>query len=166
MAKTSEITEHELAAWRGLQAMHRHLEGALEARLQADAGISNADFQVLSALSDVEDGALRNGDLAVLMGWEKSRLSHQVSRMEARGLVERVECDTDLRGTWVRLTEPGREAVRSALPDRTEALRTLLFDLLSDDERQILRQVSERVLGAMNAPACEVADRVMGVRAR
>jgi DNA-binding MarR family transcriptional regulator len=162
MTGASEISESEWMAWRGLQVMQRQLDGAIESRLQADAGISAADFEVLSTLAKAERNAVRSGDLAMLMGWEKSRLSHQVKRMELRGLIERSECETDLRGTWVTLTEAGQAAVDAALPDHRAALRTLFFDLLSDDEKAALQQVAAKVLGLLDPPACEVAERIVG----
>jgi DNA-binding MarR family transcriptional regulator len=140
--------------------MHRHLHSALEDRLQADAGVSAVEFEVLSTLNEVEGNQLRSRDLGTLMGWEKSRLSHQVRRMEARGLVERRECDSDLRGTFITLTDAGRAAVTAALPDHHAALRTLFFDQLNQDELASLRQLVDRVLSVLEPSACEVAHRV------
>ncbi|MBF0672367.1 MAG: MarR family transcriptional regulator [Salinibacterium sp.] len=162
MAAASEITNSEWMAWRGLQVMQRQLHAALEERLQADAAISSPDFEVLSTLASAERNAVRSGDLAVLMGWEKSRLSHQVRRMESRGLIRRRECETDLRGTWIELTDAGRDAVSAALPDHRAALRSLFFDLLSDDEKAALAGVADKVIGAMEPGACDLAERVMG----
>lgn len=161
MAAASEISESEWMAWRGLQVMQRQLHAALEERLQADAAISSPDFDVLSTLASAERNAVRSGDLAMLMGWEKSRLSHQVRRMESRGLIRRRECETDLRGTWIELTDAGREAVSAALPDHRSALRSLFFDLLNSEEKAALAKVADKVIGAMDPEPCAVAERVL-----
>src|SRR6185369_9061732 len=92
-------------------------------QLQRDAGISQADFSVLIRLSESNGQRLRTGELAELLAWEKSRVSHQVTRMEARDLLERTECDTDGRGTWVGLTDEGRRVLESASGDHAGAIR-------------------------------------------
>jgi DNA-binding MarR family transcriptional regulator len=133
--------------WRGFVAMRRSLDRALEQRLQADAGISTADFDVLHALSRAEGHRLRAGALADALGWEKSRISHQVSRMAARGLLERAECPTDARGTWVLLAAPGADALATATCGYVEVLQQTFFAPLSAADKRMLRGVAERVLG-------------------
>lgn len=150
------VSETEWSVWRAFTTMHRSLEGSVETRLHG-ASVSGPDFEVLSAL--LEHSAVRSGELAADLGWEKSRLSHQLRRMEARGLIERRECATDMRGTWVVLTPAGRETVDAALPERISVLREVFFDVLDADELESLRAVSTKVLDAM-AAACpgECAD--------
>jgi hypothetical protein len=53
-------------------------------------------------------------DLAVRIGWEQSRFSHQVLRMGARSLVKRRPSGTDARATDAILTEGGAVALRQA----------------------------------------------------
>jgi DNA-binding MarR family transcriptional regulator len=141
-----DLDEAEWAMWRGFVAMRRSLDRALEQRLQADAGISAADFDVLASLACADDRRLRAGALAEALGWEKSRISHQVSRMAARGLVERAECPTDARGTWVVLSDEGAEALDAARPGYIEVLRRTFFGPLSEAERGTLRALADRVL--------------------
>ena len=74
-------------------------------------------------LSEAPDRKLRTGELAELLAWEKSRVSHQVARMEARGLLERTECDTDGRGTWVGLTDEGRRILLGSMREHAAAIR-------------------------------------------
>jgi DNA-binding MarR family transcriptional regulator len=141
-----DLDEAEWAMWRGFVAMRRSLDRALEQRLQSDAGISAADFDVLASLACADDRRLRAGALAEALGWEKSRISHQVSRMAARGLVERAECPTDARGTWVVLSDEGAEALDAARPGYIEVLRRTFFGPLSEAERATLRGLADRVL--------------------
>ena len=102
MSQAMGLDPADWAMWREATTMRSGVERALEQRLQRDAGISGADFDVLHSLADAEDHRLRAGALAESLGWEKSRISHQVRRMTERGLVERAECPTDLRGTYFK----------------------------------------------------------------
>jgi len=142
----SEIDESEWALWRGFLTMHRDLMRELDGRLQRDAGISQADYSVMLTLFDAPDRRLRPGALGEALGWEKSRLSHQLSRMAARGLVERAECDTDGRGTWVVLTRDGRRTLLHSLREHAASIRSLFLDALEPDEKRVLARANERVL--------------------
>lgn len=135
--------------------MRRQLDLMLERRLQADAGISSADFAVLMSLQEEPTRRLRAGRIGDLIGWEKSRVSHQLSRMEQRGLVTRENCGDDARGVWIVLTADGSRAVLAALRDHTAAIRQYFFDLVSEEEQGILQSVSTRVLDTINPPICQ-----------
>ena len=154
MTKYSAATDAEWAAWHDLNAMHRYLARTLEGRLQNDANLSASEFEVLSVLLEAPDHRLRNGDLAALLGWEKSRLSHQAKRMAARGLIDRTECGSDLRGTWIEITDLGSDAVCKAMPERIAVMREILFDVLSENELSAVRAASAKVLEAATGPEC------------
>ena len=160
---------HETALWNALTLMGRRLQGVLESRLQASVGISVPDFEILSALAADQHGRLRAGELGEMLGWEKSRTSHHVSRMEARGLVARVTCDEDLRGTWVEIRSDGRLKVAAAQRVHAEAVRAALTDILEPGEAQALAQTALRVLDGNPLSSCRAEiDRLaqtLGVRA-
>lgn len=158
VAETRWLDEREQRAWRAFTDMHRLLSGALERRMLLGSGLSAADYQVLVPLSECPEGRLRARDLARGAGWEKSRLSHQMRRMEQRGLVEREDCETDARGAYVRLTPEGRRAIESAAPGHVEDVRRLLFDELSPAEVDMLAAVADRVLGRLAQDAPEACD--------
>jgi DNA-binding MarR family transcriptional regulator len=158
---TASLSEQELATWRGFALMRRQLDLMLERRLQADAGISSADFAVLMSLQEEPTRRLRAGRIGDLIGWEKSRVSHQLSRMEQRGLVTRENCGDDARGVWIVLTADGSRAVLAALRDHTAAIRQYFFDLVTEEEQGILQSVSTRVLDTINPPICEDAKVVI-----
>ena len=94
------LDERELRAWRSLQFMQMRLEGELARQLAADSALSYPDYLVLVALTDRPDGRMRLFELAEALGWEKSRVSHQVARMTDRGLVAKKKCDSDRRGAF------------------------------------------------------------------
>jgi DNA-binding MarR family transcriptional regulator len=138
------LDAREQRAWRGYLAMQAQLQATLHRRLQADAGLSLADFDVLVALSD-RDEPVRAGELAGLLQWEKSRLSHHLARMERRGLVAREDCPDDARGAFVVLTDAGRRAQEAAAPAHVAAVRELVFDGLAPEQVDALIAVSDEV---------------------
>ena len=145
--------------WRRFVRMFRTLDRALEDDLKRDAGLSQSEFVVLVTLHDAPERRLRSGRLAELTRWEKSRLSHQVSRLEQRGLITREECDDDLRGTWVTLTADGRRAILRALRPHNASIRERFLVHLSDDEKRALASLSASVLEGLGADDGFPADR-------
>lgn len=156
MSDDPGLDEEERRVWRAYRSAHSQLVRELDRRLQADSGISQADFAVLSALAEAPDRRLRIGRMAELLAWEKSRVSHQVSRMESRGLLTRTECDLDARGTWIEPTPQGRRTLLGAIRTHSVAVRELFLGLLSEVERTAVRESSERVLEHLEP--CEAVD--------
>lgn len=143
------LSEDQQLLWRRWLRLNSLLPVVLHRELQADAGISLSDFEVLVALTDTLEGRVRVSDLARELNWERSRVSHQVTRMERRGLVERSECRDDGRGAWVVLTEHGRSAIERAAPGHARAVRRLIFDDLSPEELAVMSGVIDTVLGRL-----------------
>ena len=146
VAEPRWLDKRQAAAWQAYIHMNQYLYTALEDQLTRDAGLSGADYKVLVPLSETPGGVLRARELCTEIGWDRSRLSHQVSRMEKRGLVAREECLEDGRGLMVRLTDAGRASIEGAAPDHAAATRRYFFDLLSTDELETLAVVFDRLL--------------------
>ena len=155
MTDATNVSPAEWDAWRSFTTMRRSLDRALERNLQSTGEISAPDYELLIALFEAPDKTMRARDLAVRVGWERSRVSHQVTRMTKRGLLERTECDTDGRGTWVGLTASGRRAVLSSMRDHAAAIREYFFDVLSGEEIATLQSLSERVLATIEPAPCD-----------
>jgi DNA-binding MarR family transcriptional regulator len=136
--------------WQGYLHVNQRLYATLEEQLVRDAGLSGADYRVLVPLSETPGDVLRARELCTEIGWDRSRLSHHISRMEKRGLVVREECADDARGLMIRLTDAGREAIQDAAPNHVENVRRYFFDLLSDEELETLAAVFDRVLENLN----------------
>ncbi|MBX3100612.1 MAG: winged helix-turn-helix transcriptional regulator [Salinibacterium sp.] len=151
----AEASQDEQELWRSFFTMRRQLELTLERRLQADVGISTADYEILSALNHDPSRRLRAGHIGDLIGWEKSRVSHQITRMEQRDLVKREECGDDARGVWVALTSEGARAVLNAERDRRAAVREHFFDVLDEHEKRVLTAISHKVLDSIRPPVCD-----------
>lgn len=145
------LAEDQQLLWRSWLRLNSLLPVVLHRELQADAGISLSDFEVLVTLTDTPAGRVRVTDLARELNWERSRVSHHVTRMERRGLVERSECRDDGRGAWVVLTGHGRSAIERAAPGHARAVRRLIFDDLSPQELTVMSGVIDQVLGRVLA---------------
>lgn len=154
MSTVSEVPPDDWNLWRTMRAMNEQLSRELDRQLQRDAGISQADYSILVTLFDAPDRQIRTGELGERLAWEKSRVSHQVARMEARGLVKRVVCESDGRGTWVTLATEGKRALLGAMREHASAIRDLFFDELRDNEKQVMLGAMTRVVDKLNA-VCE-----------
>src|SRR5438132_6098934 len=146
MAKPRWIDDGEQRVWQGSLHLNQDVIAVLEQQLAHESGRSGADYRVLHPLSEAPGGLLRARDLGSEIGWDRSRLSHHLSRMEKRGLVTREECAEDARGLMVRLTKAGRRAIEEAAPGHVEAVRRYFFDHLSNDEIETMAAAFDRVL--------------------
>jgi DNA-binding MarR family transcriptional regulator len=124
----------ELRTWREFIETFEALRTALAARMQADTGLSPSDYTVLLALSEAPGTRLRSSDLAAACGWERSRLSHHLARMERRDLIHREDCATDNRGAEIVLARAGATAFHAATVPHLTAVRELFVDALSPDQ--------------------------------
>jgi DNA-binding MarR family transcriptional regulator len=149
------LNEAEERAWRALQFMQMGLEGELARQLAADSGLSYPDYVVLVALTDRPDGRMRLFELGATLGWEKSRLSHHVSRMADRGLVKKEKCDDDRRGSFVAVTKKGRKEIEAAAPGHVRSVRQLFVDRLTPAELDVIARAAEKVLAGMNDAGSE-----------
>lgn len=147
------LDDREQCLWRHWRQMHIELNSALDRELAKDSALSGADYAILVPLSETPDGRLRARELRTEAGWDRSRLAHQLRRMEQRGLIVRETCDEDARGTMARLTSAGRTAIETAAPGHVAAVRRYFIDELTDAEKDTLRQVAERVLKRLRAEA-------------
>jgi DNA-binding MarR family transcriptional regulator len=149
MSEPRWLTPDQADVWAKYRRVRRELQRAQDQQLQQDSGLSAADYALLAPLSESAGGVLRARELGAEVDWERSRLSHQISRMEKRGLVTREPCVDDARGSMVRLTEKGREMIEAAAPTHVETVRRLFFDPLNSDEVRLFGDFLDRILGAV-----------------
>lgn len=155
---TRWLSDDELQAWVRLIAVVELLPGQLEQQLRRDSGLTHFEYYVMAMLSEAPERRLRMTTLAARANATLSRLSHVVSRLEARGLVERAPCAEDGRATNAVLTAAGWDVVVGAAPGHVENVRRLVMDALSEEQVGQLREIAGAVLGrldpegAMTAP--------------
>jgi len=149
MGEPRWLSDAEYRAWIGYRRMRLLLDAQIARDLARDSGLSSADYDVLSKLSEEDGRRFRLSALAARMLWSKSRLSRHISRMEERGLVLREDSPDDGRGAEIVLTARGVRAIVEAAPDHVTSVRRHFIDLLTPEELRVLGNVAERVLAGL-----------------
>lgn len=126
--------------------MQTVLPAQLERDLGRDSGLSEADYEVLSTLSEKTGHRWQLRELAAKMLWSRSRLSHHVARMEQRGLLARQDDPADRRGCMIVLTSEGMDRLEAAAPHHVASVRTHFLDQLTEREVATLTKLAERVV--------------------
>lgn len=142
------LTEDEQRAWRNYLTMTSRLQAAMNRQLQRDCGLSLAEYEVLVALD--ERAGCRISELGERLGWEQSRLSHQLTRMRRRDLVTRSGSSDDRRAATVDLTPAGRQALDTAAPGHAELVREVVFDGVSVADLEAIDRWTSGVLGRLD----------------
>jgi len=143
------LSTQEQASWRSWLSAVTLLTDRLNRDLLAEHGLSGMDYEILVRLSETPDRRIRMSDLADLTLASRSRLSHQIDRMERAGLVERESCADDRRGAFAVLTDAGWERLVQAAPDHVRSVRDHLVDVLTPEE-----------FAALGAACRKIADRL------
>ena len=139
------LTAKEQEAWRLYMDGNNRLMSALSRSLNDRHDLSLAEYRILVMLSEAPDGALRMSDLADGVLSSRSRLTHQIRRMEQEKMVVRSSCPDDGRGVLATITDEGRRRLAEAAPTHVDDVRNYLIDLLSADELDMLARVFARV---------------------
>lgn len=144
------LDDHQQRVWRLWLEVTTTLPAVLNRQLSRDSQLSVQDFEVLVRLSETDGGEMRVVALAEHMGWERSRLSHHLTRMEKRHLVERRICCSDGRGAIIHLTDQGMEALKQAAPGHAALVRRVVFGGLDcghlDDLEIILTRIRQGLI--------------------
>ena len=144
------LDAEERQAWLALASTLNRLPAALDAQLRRDAGISHFEYQVLALLSEAPGRTLRMSALATLAEGSLPRLSQVVARLEQRGWVRRTPDPADGRYTLATLTDQGLAKVTEAAPGHVQEVRRLVFDPLTKTQSRQLREISRRIMRAID----------------
>ncbi|GAA3641585.1 MarR family winged helix-turn-helix transcriptional regulator [Streptomyces fenghuangensis] len=152
--ETRWLSGEEQRAWRVHLDVNRLLTHQLERDLQP-FGLTMNDYEILVNLSESDDHRMRMSDLAAATLQSKSRLSHQITRMEKAGLVRRENCESDRRGLFAVLTEHGWKTMREVAPHHVASVRRHFIDLLTPE-----------ALGGLHGSLVPVAEHLRSLRGR
>lgn len=142
------LDDEQQRLWRSYLAMTGRLQAAMNRQLQGDCGLSLADYDVLVALDEAP--GCRVSDLGARLGWEQSRVSHQLARMRERHLVGRRGADDDRRAAVVDLTAAGRAALADAAPAHAALVRAVVFDGMSETQARSVQRWLSTVLARLD----------------
>ncbi|MDT8912432.1 MarR family transcriptional regulator [Amycolatopsis sp. PS_44_ISF1] len=156
MSEPRWLSDDEQRIWRDFAQATAMLHAHLEGQLQHDSGMPHTYYEVLVSLSEAEGRRLRMSELAAVRSSSRSRLSHAVTRLEAKGWVRRESCPTDKRGAWAVLTDEGFHALEEAAPGHVGAVRESLFDPLDAAQVAALGEISAAILAGLR-PRCAAA---------
>jgi DNA-binding MarR family transcriptional regulator len=143
---TRWLDDDERAAWVRLAAVVELLPGVLEAQLKRDADLTHFEYWVLAMLSEAPERTLRMTALASRTSASLSRLSHVVTRLEGRGLLDRFPCPEDRRATNAHLTEAGWELVVASAPGHLDTVREYVVDALTPRQITQLTAIADAIL--------------------
>ncbi|WP_072689200.1 MarR family winged helix-turn-helix transcriptional regulator [Rhodococcus marinonascens] len=149
---TPWLSRAEMRAWRSYLEANQRLMDVLNRDLQEKHDLSLADYRILVLLSESADGSLRMSDLADGVLSSRSRLTHQIRRMEGHGMVTRGTCLEDGRGVLAVITDEGRARLAAAAPTHVAGVRRNLVDLLTGPQLELLADVFERVSRTIGEP--------------
>ena len=153
LSEPGALSPVELRAWRGLIEITPLLRLRLDQMLMADSGLSGSDYPVLVALYERGDRAVRSTELASLIGWEQSRLSHHLARMERRGLIGRRRHQADSRVAEIYLTEEGRALFLRAARGHSQAVRANFADALTVRQMDMLAEIMDAIKRQLDSTA-------------
>lgn len=154
-SQTRWLDDEEQELWRLLLGAVRKINRGMDETLKAGGEVSASEFAVLVALSEAPEQHLRLHELCTQLEWDRSRVSHQVTRMEKRGLLYKEPDAVDARGINVCVTHVGIEHLRRAAPEHVESVRRMVFDHLQPEDVPALRRFFNGVLQAKNLPGYE-----------
>lgn len=148
---TRWLSDDELQSWIQLVGVMLKLNPALDSQLQRDSDLTHFGYLCLAMLSEKDDRLMRMSDLAGRTNSSLSRLSHVVTRLEGRGLVERRPCEESRRVTMVHLTDEGYAVLEKAAPGHVATVRSLVFDHLDEADVADLHRLMSGILDRLDS---------------
>jgi len=134
------LSPQELRVWHAFRLMHEDVLARVGWDIAQATGLSGSEFAVLSRLAGPGKGEMRQQVLARMMDWDKSRLSHQLTRMQERSLIERRRVDG--KTVLIVLTKLGREKLDAARPVHAASVRRNLLSRLTQEQIDTIVRVS------------------------
>lgn len=142
------LTKQQQEYWRSFLSVMQLLPDVFSHDLK-EHGLSLSDYEILVRLSEADARSIRMSELARLTLATRSKLTHQVDRLEEQGLVSRYTCSQDKRGLWAQLTEDGYALLVALAPIHVQSVRRNLVDVLSERELELLGTISEKILHSL-----------------
>lgn len=149
------LTAEEQQLWRMILSSIRKLDRTLDETLLEGHQLTTSEYAVLVSLSEVDEKKMRLREICQELDWDRSRASHQITRMDKKGLVKKVKCEGDARGVWAEMTDEGERRLRDAVPAHVEVVRSLIFDPMKEGQMEVLRSYLD---AALSSGSCKNLD--------
>lgn len=146
MVSERRLGDEEMATWLPTIRFVQLLPQVLDRALKAETGLKHAHYAILVTLAGQADRAVPMTELAQIAGLSRSRLSHAIDSLEELGWVTRTSCSSDKRTLTAALTDAGRDLLRRAAPVHVAQIRELIFDPLTEEEREQLGAIMTKLL--------------------
>lgn len=150
------LNDDEQKLWRMILASVRKMERTIDETLQDNHDLTASEFAVLVSLSEAKGHEMRLRDICSDLEWDRSRTSHQITRMDKKGLVSKVKCEGDARGVIVELTAEGERRLKLAVPAHVETVRRVVFDPMTPGQGEVLKNY---LSAALNSGACTAKEK-------
>ncbi|WP_053544630.1 MarR family winged helix-turn-helix transcriptional regulator [Corynebacterium deserti] len=142
------LNTEEQQLWRMILSAVRKMERTLDDTLLEDHQLTTSEYAVLVTLSESGEREMRLRDICQELDWDRSRTSHQITRMDKKGLVSKIKCAGDARGVIVEITPEGERRLKDAVPAHVETVRQLVFDPMEEHHMEGLRSYLTAVLNS------------------
>ena len=143
------MKELDSKAWRAFHKIGTSLLPHLGRQITNHSGISGTEYVVLVALSELTVPSVNLNRLAQGLGWEISRMSHQISRMEETGFVKKSRNTDDSRCFDVSITAKGRKMAETAIPLQSKEINHCFSEVLTQAQMKSLIEISEAISNHM-----------------
>lgn len=143
------MKELDSRAWRAFHKIGTRLLPHLSRQITNHSGITGPEYVVLTALSELPNSSVNLNRLAIGLGWETSRMSHQISRMQESGLVKKIQSESDARCFDVSITPTGRKIAEKAIPLQSLEINHCFSEVLTNKQKEALIEISEAIASHM-----------------
>jgi DNA-binding MarR family transcriptional regulator len=143
------MKELDSKAWRAFHAINQRLLPHLGTQITQHSGLTGPEYIVLVSLSELKQPSIALNRLATALGWEISRMSHQITRMNGAGLVAKTQSETDARCFEVSITDYGRTIIEPAIPLQSREINHCFSDILTDEQKNSLIEISAAISAHM-----------------
>ena len=143
------MKELDSQAWRAFHKIGTRLPPHLGRQITNHSGITSSEYVVLMALSELPKASVNLNRLAIGLGWETSRMSHQITRMQESGLVKKIQSESDARCFDVSITPAGRIIAEKAVPLQSLEINHCFSEVLTNKQKEALIEISEAIAAHM-----------------
>lgn len=140
------LSDLEFQAWSSFHALRNSLLPHLAKKLFENSGLTEAEYQVLIGIKSSKEQGIKSKDLSKFLGWDTTRLSHQIARMEEKKLIQKVNCAQDARSFYIKLSNKGKKIIDEVLPTQMFEVKKYFANALEENDLKNLIKISNSII--------------------